>query len=180
MNIFPERIKLERIGIITAALLLLTTLATGCGKIASKPATSTSASVTTTMSLSLTTSATTPTSIAPATTSTSLPATDAVKNSIVQVWIGADSGGTKTFEALGVPVGDGTTVLTVIDYEDFTPGEAEVRTQDNKTYSTTIQAIDARTGATLLKLDSGSLPPVATERPGNFNSKRTTDCLGSK
>ena len=168
MNIFPERIKLERIGIITAALLLLTTLATGCGKIASKPATSTSASVTTTMSLSLTTSATTPTSIAPATTSTSLPATDAVKNSIVQVWIGDDSGGTKTFEALGVPVGDGTTVLTVIDYEDFTPGEAEVRTQDNKTYSTTIQAIDARTGATLLKLDSGSLPPVATRDPATL------------
>jgi hypothetical protein len=97
---------------------------------------------------------------------TSLPA--AVKDSIAQVWIGDDSGGTKTFEALGVAVGDGTTVLTVIDYEDFTPGEAEVRTQNNKTFSATIQAIDARTGATLLKLDSGSLPPVATRDPATL------------
>jgi len=91
-----------------------------------------------------------------------------IKDSIAQVWIGDDRGGTKTFEALGVAVGDGTTVLTVIDYEDFTPGEAEIRTLDNKTFSATIQAIDARTGATLLKLDSGSLPPVATRDPATL------------
>jgi uncharacterized protein YceK len=102
------------------------------------------------------------------TTQTTTPLPAAVKDSIAQVWIDDDRGGTKTFEALGVAVGDGTTVLTVIDYEDFTPGEAEVRTQNNKTFSATIQTIDARTGATLLKLDSGSLPPVATRDPATL------------
>ena len=129
----------RRIGnILIAILLLLNIMAAGCVK------------VTTTQ------------------TAPSLPAADVVKDSIVQVWVKDASAGTATFEALGIPVGDGTTVLTVIDYEDFTPGEPEVRTQDNRTFSATIQAIDARTGATLLKLDSGSLPPVATRDPATL------------
>jgi hypothetical protein len=132
-------------------LLLLSVLAAGCGKVTA------------------------------AQTTTSTPAVDAVKASIVQVWVGDDSGETKTFEALGVSVGDGTTVLTVIDYEDFTPGEAEVRTQDNKTLAATIQSIDARTGATLLKLDSGSLPPVATRDPVSLKiNEPLTFCAQNK
>jgi hypothetical protein len=140
----------HKIGInLSVIALLLSIMTAGCGKVATN------------------TTTTLPASTA-AQTTTSTPAADAIKASIVQVWIGDDSGGTKTFEALGVPVGDGTTVLTVIDYEDFTPGEAEVRTQDNKTLSATIQAIDARTGATLLKLDSGKLTPVATRDPATL------------
>jgi hypothetical protein len=127
------------IGVIIG-VVLVEVLATGCGKIITTQKTVTSQS-----------------------------SSADVNNSIVQVWIGDDSGGTKTFEALGVPVGDGTTILTVIDYEDFTPGQAEVRTQHNKTFSATIQAVDARTGATLLKLDSGSLTPVATRDPATLN-----------
>jgi len=126
--------------ILIAILLLLNIMAAGCVK------------VTTTQ------------------TAPSLPAADVVKDSIVQVWVKDASAGTATFEALGIPVGDGTTVLTVIDYEDFTPGEAEVRTQDNRTFLATIQAIDARTGATLLKLDSGSLPPIATRDPATLKA----------
>jgi hypothetical protein len=138
MNIFGGRFKLKRVGIMMAASLLIISLVGGCGKVTD------------------------------AQTTTPTAAAVAVKDSIVQVWIGDNSGGTKTFESLGVPVGDGTTVLTVIDYEDFTPGEAEVRTQDNKTFSATIQAIDARTGATLLNLDSGKLTPVATRDPAGL------------
>ena len=106
----------RRIGnILIAILLLLSVMAAGCGKV-------------------------TTTQAAPY-----LSAAEAVKDSIAQVWVKYASADTATFEALGILVGDGTTVLTVIDYEDFTPGEAEVRTQDNRTFSATIQAIDART-----------------------------------
>jgi hypothetical protein len=166
MNIFWGKFKLKHIGIIMAASLLFTTMAVGCGKIAITTTTALPAST-----VSATTSITTPTSVAPSITiTTSLPTINTIKDSLAQVWIGDDSGGTKTFEALGVAVGDGTTVLTVIDYEDFTPGEADVRTQDNKTFSATFQSIDARTGATLLKLDSGSLPPVVTRDPATLTT----------
>jgi len=91
---------------------------------------------------------------------------------VVQVWIIDPSTGSKNFEALGVPVGDGTTILTIIDYEDYTPanGDIEVTTQNNETFLASIQAIDARTGATLLKLDSGSLVPVATRDPATLKT----------
>jgi hypothetical protein len=151
-------------------LLLLSVLAAGCGKNAAKTTTTLPTSTAATSTTTSTTSTTTTTAIVPSVTditATSAPA-ESVKDSIVQVWIGDDSGGAKSFEALGVPVGDGTTVLTVIDYEDFTPGEAEVRTQDNKILSATIQEIDARTGATLLKLDFGKLTPVATRDPATL------------
>jgi hypothetical protein len=71
-----------------------------------------------------------------------------------------------------VPVGDGTTILTIIDYEDYTPadGDIEVITQNNETFLASIQAIDARTGATLLKLDSGSLQPVPIRDPSTLKT----------
>ena len=73
---------------------------------------------------------------------------------MVQVWIIDPSTGSKNFEALGVPVGDGTTILTIIDYEDYTPanGDIEVTTQNNETFLASIQAIDARTGATTAEI----------------------------
>jgi len=91
---------------------------------------------------------------------------------VVQVWIIDPSAGSKNFEGLGVPVGDGTTILTIIDYEDYTPadGDIEVTTQNNETFLASIQAIDARTGATLLKLDSGSLTAVATRNPATLEA----------
>ena len=90
----------------------------------------------------------------------------------MQVWIIDPSTGSKNFEALGVPVGDGTTILTIIDYEDYTPanGDLEVTTQNNETFLASIQAIDARTGATILKLDSGSLQPVPTRDPSTLKT----------
>ena len=102
----------------------------------------------------------------------SSPAIESTIDSVVQVWIIDPSTGSKNFEALGVPVGDGTTILTIIDYEDYTPanGDIEVTTQNNETFLASIQAIDARTGATLLKLDSGSLVPVATRDPATLKT----------
>ena len=102
----------------------------------------------------------------------SSPAIESTIDSVVQVWIIDQSKGSKNFEALGVPVGDGTTILTIIDYEDYTPadGDIEVTTQNNETFLASIQEIDARTGATLLKLDSGSLVPVATRDPATLKT----------
>jgi hypothetical protein len=88
----------------------------------------------------------------------------------VQVWIPGSNGGADVFEALGVPVGDGTTILTVIGYEDYSPGEIKVISPEGGTFSASIQAIDARTGATLLKLDSGKLLPVMTRDPTTLNA----------
>jgi hypothetical protein len=106
------------------------------------------------------------------TSSASSPTFKSTIDSVVQVWIIDPTTGSKNFEALGVPVGDGTTILTIMDYEDYTPtnGDIEVTTQNNETFLVSIQAIDARTGATLLKLDSGSLPPVPTRDPSTLKT----------
>jgi hypothetical protein len=85
-----------------------------------------------------------------------------VKDSIVQVWRPDSNGGAAVFEALGVAVGDGTTILTVINYEDYSPGEFTVISPKLGKSTATILSIDSRTGATLLKLNKGKLPAVAT------------------
>ena len=95
-------------------------------------------------------------------------------NSIVQVWKPGSNGGTEAFESLGVVVGDGTTILTIINYEDYSPGEVEVVSHGHGKFTATIQAIDSRTGATLLKLSNGRLPAVAT---GDATMLKTGDKL---
>ena len=115
---------------------------------------------------------TTATTLSTTTPSASSPPFESTIHSVVQVWIIDPSTGSKNFEALGVPVGDGTTILTIIDYEDYTPAnvDLEVTTQNNETFLASIQAIDARTGATILKLDSGSLQPVPTRDPSTLKT----------
>jgi len=95
-------------------------------------------------------------------------------NSIVQVWRPDSNGGTEILESLGVAVGDGTTVLTIINYEDYSPGEVEVVSRGHGKFAATIQAIDSRTGATLLKLSNGKLPAVTT---GDATMLKTGDKL---
>ena len=125
---------------------------TGC-----KPASSTTHASTTTSSTTSQTTSSTATSEPP-----NIP--------IVQVLIPGSNGGADVFEALGVPVGNGTTILTVIGYEDYSPGAVKVISPEGGTFSASIQAIDARTGATLLKLDSGKLLPVTTRDPSTLNA----------
>ena len=95
-------------------------------------------------------------------------------NSIVQVWRPDSNGGTEVFESLGVVVGDGTTVLTIINYENYSPGDVEVVSHGHGKFTATIQAIDSRTGATLLKLSNGKLPAVTT---GDATTLKTGDKL---
>ena len=144
---------LRVVGISVSCIVVLMGLA-GCKPITRTNATSTTSATNTVTTTSTATQNTTP-----------LTAIESTKNSIVQVWIPGSNGGADDFEALGVPVGDGTTMLTIINYEDYSPGEVKVISPENGTFTATIQAIDARTGATILKLDAGKLPPVTTRDP---------------
>ena len=87
--------------------------------------------------------------------------TNSIKKSIVEVWIPDPATGELELESLGVAVGDGTMVLTVINYEDYSPGDVKVVSSGHELVAT-IQAIDSRTGATLLKMSTGKLPAAAT------------------
>jgi len=79
-------------------------------------------------------------------------------------------GGAKVLEALGVAVGDGTTILTVINYENYTPGQIEVVSRGHSKFKATFQAIDSRTGATLLKLGKGKLPTATVGDATTLNA----------
>src|SRR4030042_6017963 len=81
---------------------------------------------------------------------------ESVDNSMVQVWK------SDILEALGVVIGDGSQVLTVVNYEEYNPGELETVVQGQGKYSASIQAIDSRTGATLLSLKGVKLAPATT------------------
>ena len=157
--------KLWLLGICVCGLMILSVL-TGC-----MTTTPTTTTATTSASISTTASLTPITSRLTTSQTTSPTATSEPPNiPIVQVLIPGSNGGADVFEALGVPVGDGTTILTIINYEDYSPGELKVISPENGTFTATIQAIDARTGATLLKLDSGKLPPVTTRDSTTLNA----------
>lgn len=79
---------------------------------------------------------------------------DVVHDSMVQVWI-AD-----VYESVGVAVADGSYILTVINYEEYSPGDVDVVAPGKGKYKASIEAIDSRTSATLLKLDGVKLPPA--------------------
>ena len=78
-------------------------------------------------------------------------------DSIVQVWRTEDQP-----EAFGVIVGDGSQVLTVVDYELYNAGDMKVMIPGLGYYNATFQDTDSRTGATLLKLEGIIRTPVVT------------------
>lgn len=73
---------------------------------------------------------------------------------IVQIWESEE------LIATGVAVGDGSQVLTVLNYEVDTPDSLNlsVMAPGNGEYGATIQVIDSRTSATLLQIEGGKLP----------------------
>jgi hypothetical protein len=76
--------------------------------------------------------------------------------SVVQVWIG------ENFEANGVVIGDGSKILTVIDYQFYTPGDVSIFTCNGDNITAKIIQLDPRTGATLCALDGIKLLPAVT------------------
>lgn len=88
--------------------------------------------------------------------------TPSVDASIVQVWEPATAAGkSSALLAFGVVVGDGSQVLTVLNYEDYTPDSLEVVLPGQGKYKASVQAIDPRTSTTLLKLEGAKRLPVA-------------------
>jgi hypothetical protein len=88
--------------------------------------------------------------------------TNKTEETMVQVWEPSPTTGEPaTLVAFGVSVGDGSQVLTVLNYEDYTPGNLEVVLPGYGRFNASVQAIDPRTSATLLKLEGANLP-VAT------------------
>jgi hypothetical protein len=78
---------------------------------------------------------------------------------VVQIWQpGAVSGEPETRLAFGIVVDDGNHVLTVLDYEEYTPDRLLVVSPKYGTFNASIQAIDYRTSATLLQLQNANLP----------------------
>jgi hypothetical protein len=76
---------------------------------------------------------------------------------VVQIWQPAASNEPATLMAYGVIVDDGNHVLTVLDYENYTPDRLLVISPEHGTFDASIQAIDYRTSATLLKLNNANL-----------------------
>jgi hypothetical protein len=77
---------------------------------------------------------------------------------VVQVWQPSASGEPEELLAYGVAVNDGNHVLTVLDYEEYTPGKLLVVSPEYGQFQADIQAIDYRTSATLLRMEDASLP----------------------
>jgi len=92
----------------------------------------------------------------PAGTESSPVTTSVVDEAIVQVW---DS---DILAATGVVIGDGSQVLTVLNFEESVPNGLDVVAVSGDRYHASIQAIDPRTGATLLKVEAAVLPVAAT------------------
>ncbi len=76
----------------------------------------------------------------------------------VQVWQPSAGGEPETLLAFGVVVDDGNHVLTVLDYEEYTPDGLLVVSSKNGQFEATVQSVDYRTSATLLKLQGADLP----------------------
>jgi hypothetical protein len=75
-----------------------------------------------------------------------------IDESIVQVW------DLNELLSTGVAIDDGSYVLAVLNFEESIPDILDIVAPSGDTYRASILAIDPRTGATLLKLDSASLP----------------------
>jgi hypothetical protein len=100
----------------------------------------------------------------------STPRDKTLKSSIIQVRVTDATTGKFTFESLGVVIGDGSQVLTVINYELYSPGDVKVISSAHDEYKATVQAIDSRTGAMLLKLEKGKLPAATTRDATDLKS----------
>jgi len=96
-----------------------------------------------------------------------------VDDYVVQIWQpGTVSGEPETLLAFGIVVDDGNHVLTVLDYEEYTPDKLLVVSPEYGTFNASIQAIDYRTSATLLQLQDAHLPVAEIGEPSFLASNQ--------
>jgi len=93
---------------------------------------------------------------------------------VVQIWYpGAASGEPEVLLAYGIVVDDGNHVLTVLDYEEYTPDKLLVVSPEYGTFNATIAAIDYRTSATLLQLQDANLTVAKIGHPSSLASNQS-------
>jgi hypothetical protein len=93
---------------------------------------------------------------------------------VVQIWQPRTvSGETEALLAYGIVVDDGNHVLTVLDYEEYTPDKLLVLSPEYGTFNASIQAIDYRTSATLLQLQDANLPVAEIGDPSSLASNQS-------
>jgi hypothetical protein len=97
---------------------------------------------------------------------------------MVQVWQPSASGEPKELLAYGVIVDDGNHVLTVLDYEEYTPANLLVVSPEYGQFNATVQAIDYRTSATLLQLEDANLPVAEIGEISTMESGQDVFILG--
>jgi hypothetical protein len=86
----------------------------------------------------------------------------AVEKSMVAVWVNDAASGTQDQPlAYGLVVGDGTQILTVINYQADIPDTLYVGVPGKTRYPVSIQAVDPRKSMTLLKMEKKVFPPAA-------------------
>ncbi len=84
---------------------------------------------------------------------------DTIEKSMVKVFHSSD---TESPIAFGIAVGDGNHILTVLNYEDYTPESDSLYVVPAKgdCFNASVETIDPRTSATLLVVEGADLPPV--------------------
>ncbi|MFA5309482.1 MAG: hypothetical protein WC370_08385 [Dehalococcoidales bacterium] len=87
---------------------------------------------------------------------------------MVQIWL-PDAAEDSPL-AYGLAVGDGSQILTVINYEGDIPDDLLVGLPGKTRYHASVQAIDPRNSATLLKLEDAGLPAIVIGAPDAFKS----------
>jgi hypothetical protein len=84
---------------------------------------------------------------------------DTIEKSMVKVF---QNGDTESPVAFGIAVGDGNHILTVLNYEEYTPESDNLYVVSAKgdRFNASVETIDPRTSATLLVVEGADLPPV--------------------
>jgi hypothetical protein len=101
---------------------------------------------------------------------------DAVENSMVQVWAAE---GDSAPLAYGLAVGDGSRIITALNFEHDIPDELWVGVPGKTKYRASIKAIDPQTSATLLEVEGGKFPTDYTiAEPGSLSAGADITVMG--
>jgi hypothetical protein len=79
------------------------------------------------------------------------------------------------FESVGIVLGDGSQIVTIINYESYNPGTVKVIAPQKGVFTASIQTIDTRTGLTLLKLNDATLPSASIGDTSIINKGKKVD-----
>jgi hypothetical protein len=92
-----------------------------------------------------------------------------IEDSLVQIWqTNSSANGNSSLLASGLVVGDGSEVLTFLNYEENFPEGLSVIAPGKDPIHASIQSIDPRTSATILKITGAKLPAASIGQAGEI------------